>query len=283
MRSILVIVAMLLLVGCAKEASDTAGQPSGNKDTTSPSGDLHINESPVSANVSNAGAMTAGDLAIKTSSIQYYGNVTGFLAEPQAPGSYPGVVLIHEWWGLNDQIKQSAQVLASHGYRVLAVDLYNGKVATQPSDAQKLVGTVTPATSVPNMRAAANYLRSSGSASIGSYGWCFGGGQSLQLALSEEPLDAVVIYYGQLVTEPQKLSSIDAPVLGIFGAQDQSISVSQVQQFNASLSQADVEHDVIIYEGVGHAFANPSGMNYAPVQTADAWNRTLVFLNENLK
>jgi carboxymethylenebutenolidase len=121
------------------------------------------------------------------------------------------------------------------------------------------------------------------SSRIASLGWCFGGGQSLQLALnSEQPLAATVIYYGNLVTDAESLAGIEWPVLGIFGATDQSIPVETVRQFEAALDANEIPNEIHIYEGVGHAFANPSGDNYAPTETVDAWAKTLDFLSGNV-
>jgi carboxymethylenebutenolidase len=120
---------------------------------------------------------------------------------------------------------------------------------------------------------------------IGSLGWCFGGGQSLQLALNTEagyPLAATVIYYGNLVTDAEELAQIQWPVLGIFGDQDESISVADVNRFEQALNSTGVPNEIYVYQGVGHAFANPSGDNYAPVETSDAWQKTLEFLKRNL-
>jgi carboxymethylenebutenolidase len=112
-------------------------------------------------------------------------------------------------------------------------------------------------------------------------GWCFGGGQSLQLALNSEqnPLAATVIYYGNLVNDTNELSKIKWPVLGIFGDQDQSIPVKSVNAFEQALNKTGVTNEIYIYPGVGHAFANPSD-NYAPKEAADAWKKTLAFLNK---
>lgn len=251
---------------------------------TAPSDDgLHIDQLPAEGEEAIASTLARGSFEVVVSEPTYYEGVQGYLAEPSTFGSYPGVILIHEWWGLNDNVKASADALASHGYRVLAVDLYNGDVAQTPQDAQKLVGGVDQEEAVTNMRSAVTFLRESGSEKIGSFGWCFGGKQSLQVALSGEPLDATVIYYGQLENNPDRLSAISWPVLGIFGREDTSIPVSSVEQFDAMLSAEGIEHEVKIYEGVGHAFANPSGKNYAPEQTVDAWEKTLVFLEQSLK
>ncbi|MDP3727057.1 MAG: dienelactone hydrolase family protein [bacterium] len=219
---------------------------------------------------------------IVTEDAGYFENTRGFYAAPKAPGNYPGVVMIHEWWGLNDHIRDMARELARQGYRVLAVDLF-GKVAATPDEARSQVSGLDQAKATENLRAAAAFLRAQGAGKLASLGWCFGGAQSLKLALSGEKLDATVIYYGNLVTDPAELKKITWPVLGIFGATDQSIPVATVNMFRNALSSLGIRQSVHIYPGVGHAFANPSGMNYAPAETKDAWAKTVAFLAEHLK
>jgi carboxymethylenebutenolidase len=231
---------------------------------------------------------------LQSKSVNYYGNSSGYLVYYTGATNtttiqeqkLPAVVMIHEWWGLNDNIKDMANMLAKEGYVVLAVDLY-GEVATDPGRAMELSSSVrnNPEEAVANMQGAVNYLGSLenvNSSRIASLGWCFGGGQSLQLALNseEKPLAASVIYYGNLVTDEQSLSTIKWPILGIFGDQDQSIPVDTVNQFKGALDTVGVTNEIYIYPGVGHAFANPSGDNYAPEETADAWQKTLAFLDK---
>jgi carboxymethylenebutenolidase len=215
--------------------------------------------------------------------LNYYGNANGYFAKPIENGNFPGVIMIHEWWGLNENIKSMADSLASQGYFVLAVDLY-GEVATESSRAGELAGLVrsNPSEAVNNMKAAISYLKQNTDGKIGSLGWCFGGQQSLQISLNES-LDATVIYYGQLVTEETQLSKLNNPVLGIFGEEDGSIPVETVREFENSLNNLGTENDIYIYPGVGHAFANPSGANYAKEETKDAWAKTIEFLEKNLK
>ncbi len=217
--------------------------------------------------------------------IVYFEDVKGYLAKPENPGAYPGVIMIHEWWGLNDNIKQMAENLAMQGYVVLAVDLYNGEVASEPSRAGELAGAVraNPSEALENMKAAVSYLKEmQGVDKLASLGWCFGGQQSLQISLNEK-LDATVIYYGNLVTDKEQLSSLNSPVLGIFGSADSSIPVENVKKFDSVLDELGIENEIYIYPGVGHAFANPSGNNYAPYETQDAWSKTLSFLEANLR
>jgi carboxymethylenebutenolidase len=238
---------------------------------------------------------------LQNQSVNYYGNASGYLVYSTAANisnnattqggvqeqqKLPAVVMIHEWWGLNDNIKDMTDELASEGYVVLAADLFNGEVATDPNRARELSSSVrdNPEQAIANLQSAVQYLASLpnvNSSRIASLGWCFGGGQSLQLALNSEqnPLAATVIYYGNLVNDTNELSKIKWPVLGIFGDQDQSIPVESVNAFEQALNKTGVTNEIYIYPGVGHAFANPSD-NYAPKEAADAWKKTLAFLNK---
>jgi carboxymethylenebutenolidase len=211
-----------------------------------------------------------------------YGPATGYLATARGVDNAPGVVLIHEWWGLNQNIKDTADKLATHGYNVLAVDLYNGQVAQDSSQARELVGSVNQQEALTNLDSAQEYLRSTGSSRIGSWGFCFGGAQSMNLAVSEFAPDASVIYYGTPITAEQELASIRQPLLGIFGSQDSSISVESVQEMDEKLDGI-TNHSVIIYEGANHAFANPSGDRFDEDAASQAWQETLSFLSENLQ
>lgn len=213
-----------------------------------------------------------------------YNEASGFLARPSDNGNYPGIVLIHEWWGLNDNMKDTAKDLASHGYVVLAVDLFEGEVATDAKKAMELVGSFDQEKATSNMNLATEYLiENHNTEKIGSIGWCFGGAQSLNLALNNENMDATVIYYGQLTSDEDLLSSINWPVLGIFGELDQGIPPEQVKKFESSLNDLQIPNEIVIYPGVDHAFANPTGTRYAPVEADDAWNKTLNFLDTILK
>ncbi len=222
---------------------------------------------------------------VKAEEVVYHNDVVGYLAMPEEDGDFPGIVMIHEWWGLNDNIKKMAENYAGQGYVVLAVDLYEGEVAEEPSQAGELAGGVrsNPEPAIENMKSAVSYLKEMQEVpKIASLGWCFGGQQSLQLSLNED-VDSTVIYYGNLVTDQEELSAIENPVLGIFGAEDQSISVDDVNAFDAALDALEIENEIYIYDGVGHAFANPSGNNYAAEETEDAWMKTVDFLEKNLK
>jgi carboxymethylenebutenolidase len=233
--------------------------------------------------IKNVEMLAKDGVSVVGENVNYFNNVKGFYAYPEQEGNYPGVVMIHEWWGLNDNIKDMAKELAKDGYRVLAVDLFS-KVATTPEEARTQTAELDQTKAVENLKAATNFLRQAGASKIASLGWCFGGRQSVELAISGIKLDATVVYYGSgLATTTDRLKPIQWPVLGIFGDKDQSIPVETVRTFEASLNTLGIKNEIHIYPGVGHAFANPSGMNYAPNETKDAWAKTLVFLKENLK
>ena len=228
---------------------------------------------------------------LQNKSVNYYDDSSGYLVFPttvtpeQQQQKLPAVVMIHEWWGINDNIKNMANTLAKEGYVVLAADLYKGEVATDPNRAQELLQSVrsNQDEAIANLQSAVKYLGSLpnvNTSRIASLGWCFGGGQSLQLALNskQQPLAATILYYGTpLVTDKQALSNIKWPILGIFGDQDQAIQVEKVKQFETALNANRIPNEIYIYPGVGHAFANPSGDNYAPKETADAWQKDTLF------
>ena len=249
----------------------------------------------------NSNTLTS-NIQVQNKTVDYFDNTYGYLVYPTMSSidnnkssssnnnTFPAVIMIHENKGLNDNIKNMANLLAKEGYVVLAVDLFNGEVTTNQTRASELSQSVrdNPDVAISNLKGAVKYLTSLpnvNSDKIASLGWCFGGQQSLQLALNSEdhPLSATVIYYGRLVTEPETLSKIKSPVLGIFGDKDESIPVATVEQFEDALTKNGITNEIYIFKGVGHAFANPSGDNYAPNETKNAWQKTLTFLNKYLK
>jgi carboxymethylenebutenolidase len=226
----------------------------------------------------------------KTETVRYKsGNetVSGYLALPEGHGRHPALVVIHEWWGLNDQIKGEARKLASQGYVALAVDLYRGKVATTPEEAHELMRGVPEDRGIRDLKAAFNYLaarRDVEANKIGSVGWCMGGGWSIQLAMNEPKLAACIVNYGSLPTEASSIEKIKAPVLGNFGADDRGITPDSVHAFEGAMKAAGKSVDVKIYDGAGHAFENPNNkQGYRPEATADAWARMTSFLKKTLQ
>lgn len=216
--------------------------------------------------------------------------VTGYLARPvQAERPLPGLLVIHEWWGLNDNVRAMTRRLAAEGYVALAVDLYGGEVAETPERARALVGTVDGARALQNLEGARAHLAARLGATgdredrIGVIGWCFGGGWSLRAALAmPREIDASVVYYGGPVTDRAELAKLEAPLLGIFGAEDGSIPLTAVRELESTLRDLGKTVEIHVYEGAGHAFANPSGTRYHPEAAEAAWRETVDFLSEHL-
>jgi carboxymethylenebutenolidase len=242
---------------------------------------------------SNTNASDEG-LQIKKD-VRYFDGASGYLVYQSTANTgtigkkLPAVIMIHEWWGINDNIRTMASTLVKQtGYTVLAVDLFKNQSTKDPNQAMQLVKTATnnPQTVISNLQAAVKYVSSLpfiNSSKIATIGWCFGGGQSLQLALHSEqhPLVATILYYGTpLITNKQELLKIKWPILGIFGDHDQAIPLSKINSFKSALNNDSITNQIYIYKGLGHAFANPSGTNYAPQQTSDAWEKTLTFLKK---
>lgn len=212
----------------------------------------------------------------------------GYLAQPDTPGPHPGVLLIHEWWGLNDGITQLADALAAEGYVVLAADAYRGETTNLFPRALWLRVTTPQEEIFADVDAAFEHLRALETVDadrVASMGFCFGGGESLQLGMRQgENLALTIIYYGAVVTEPDLLRPLTEGrgVLGVFGEEDQQIFVEDVLEFEAALNTLNIPNEITIYPDVGHAFLNEENYD-EPGAAMDAWQQTLAFLEENLK
>jgi carboxymethylenebutenolidase len=235
----------------------------------------------------------AGILAapsIHTGIVQYKSagqNVKAFLAVSEGRGKHPGILVIHEWWGLVPWVKQQTEKLAAQGYVALAVDLYHGQSTTNPSEARQLMQSLPRTRALQDLEAAFNYVASRPDVErdkIGSIGWCMGGGWSLRLAEHEPKLAACVVNYGELPTSSAEIQAIHAPVLGNFGAEDRGIPPGAVRAFASAMKSDGKQINVKIYAGAGHAFENPNNkQGYRPKAAQDAYRRTLAFLNAELK
>jgi carboxymethylenebutenolidase len=213
--------------------------------------------------------------------------VSGYLALPAGGGKHPALIAIHEWWGLNDWVKDEAQKFAAQGYVVLAVDLYRGKVATTPDEAHELMRGVPDDRGLRDLEAAFAYLASRPAVEAGKIadvGWCMGGGYSIKLAVDQPKLAACIVNYGPLPTDPANIAKIHATVMGNFGADDRGITPASVSAFDAAMKSAGKSADIKIYDGAGHAFENPNNKDgYRPAATADAWTRMTAFLKKTLQ
>jgi len=215
--------------------------------------------------------------------------VTGWLSWPAGKSAtgMPALIVIHEWWGLNDNIRQAAERLAGEGYMTLAVDLYRGQSAENPKDAMLLMKQLNDQGEAgrENLVAAYEYLANVMQADrIGVIGWCLGGRWSLQAALQlPTQLAATVIYYGGVTDDKKQLATLQMPILGLFAGDDPVVPPETVTAFRAALVELGKDADIHIYPEAKHAFANPSGQAYDPAAAEDAWGRTTRFLAEHLQ
>jgi len=213
--------------------------------------------------------------------------VRGYVAAPDGGGKKPAIVVIHEWYGLNDFAKRKADAFAKEGYVALAVDLYRGKVATDADTAHQLMRGLPEDRAVRDMKAGVAYLRTRPDvdpAKIGAVGWCMGGGYALALALAEPTLAGTAIYYGHLVTEPATIASLKVPLVGNFGGQDQGIPPESVREFETAAKKAGKSVDFKIYPDAGHAFASSTDPKvYRPEDAKDADARAEAFFARVLK
>lgn len=214
------------------------------------------------------------------------GTAHALLYLPQGNGSHPALVVIHEWWGLNDWIKQEASGYAAQGYVALAVDLYHGKIADNPETAHELMRGLPQDQGVRDLTAAVKYLEGRKDVKrgrIGAVGWCMGGGFALQLAIAAPDLKAVAVNYGALATEKSDLAKIHAAVLGNFGGKDQGIPPEAVHAFESTMKGLGKPVDAKVYPDAGHAFENPNNKRgYRPEDALDAMGRMERFFRQQL-
>jgi carboxymethylenebutenolidase len=235
-------------------------------------------------------AMTLSAFAADGKPVSYKSGdetVNAVLYTPQGKGPFPALVVIHEWWGLNDWVKEQASKLADQGYVALAIDLYRGKVATTPEEAHEIMRGVPSDRANRDLLAASSFLRSQKNvnpAKVGDIGWCMGGGYALDLAIADPKLKAAVINYGHLASDKATLQKINAAILGIFGGQDRGIPPADVNKFEADLKALGKPVEIKIFPDAGHAFENPNNkQGYRADDAKQAWELTTAFLAKYLK
>lgn len=223
--------------------------------------------------------------------LQYYAGhpeTVGYLAVPDGEGPFPALIIIHEWNGLVDRVRQVADDFAAEGYVTLAADLYSSRTGTNPEENMVLVqearGDMDQV--IANLNAASAYLRGRPDVTgrVGAMGWCFGGGIALAYGLDGDDHEATAIFYGALSDDPEVLATLNHEVYGSFGVLDSGPSPEQVSAFEAALQQAGIEHDLHVYDGVGHAFwlqveAEPEARTEPSL---DAWQRLKAYLGRTL-
>jgi carboxymethylenebutenolidase len=212
----------------------------------------------------------------------------GYLAMPEGEGTFPAVLMVHEWWGLNAELTEMADRLAEKGYVVLAPDTYRGATTRSVPSALYLRLTVPTNRVDEDMWAAYHHLTSLpevDTSRIAIIGFCYGGGVAMRHAIANSEIVTVVNLYGSTIQEADAFGALlehDSPVLGIFGAEDAQISVEEVKGFEAALNTAGIENIITIYDGVGHAFVNPTTIDAGGAE-AEAWTQILAFLDSQLK
>lgn len=244
----------------------------------------HKHDSPVTTKA----AMRAPESDTRSSEV-IYGQTgeqqhKGYLSQPENKKVKSGLIVIHEWWGLNEDIHLMADQLAGLGYHSLAVDLYDGKSADGVREAFQLSTGLSKNedAALANLKEAYDYLTDElGVEKVGIIGWCLGGKWSLRgsLMLPNE-IDATVIYYGSLIDDRAKLATLEMPIIGFIGTKDRLHK--QFIQFDEDLKALNKDYSVHVYEGAKHAFANASGMAYEAEAAEDSWEKTVAFLAKHL-
>jgi carboxymethylenebutenolidase len=208
--------------------------------------------------------------------------IKAFLAEPEGKGPFPGIVVIQEWWGLNDWIKENAKRLAAQGYVALAPDLYRGKVTDDPIVARQLLTGLPRDRAIRDLKATADALATRDNVRkdrLGCIGWCMGGGYALQLALHDPEIRACVMCYGPVVTDSESLQPLHATILGIYGEQDKGIPAKNVRAFEDALKKDGKKVAGIHFYEAGHGFMRPmngpgkKNPEYRESAAQDAWQQ----------
>lgn len=251
------------------------------------------NRIPLLLGIVLASALGQGTRAAEVTSamVQFPGGsgpIAGYLARPDGNGPFPAVIMIHEWWGLTDWIKENAGRLAGQGYVVLAVDLYGGKVTADAGEAHELMRALDDGEALADLKGAVAYLTGQDfvkkAEPLAAIGWCMGGKFARLIAQESASVGPTVICYGSVATEANQIEKLKGkPILGIFGADDRGIPVDKVRQFEQALKAQGNAVVMHIYEGAGHGFMRPGGPQHAAVQTADAWSQVEQFLAKTLK
>jgi carboxymethylenebutenolidase len=268
----------LLITGCGSESVRAASEDSGETEVLS-------QESEIPQAILGKGAPPRGE------SLAYFEAdpaTNGYVVAPEGEGPFPAVILIHEWNGLVDRVRQVADALADEGYVALAADMYSGRTGSNRDENVSLMqeAQADPDRIIANLDAAVGYLRSRPDVTgkVAAMGWCFGGGVALSFALGGVNHEGTAIFYGRLIEDPDVLSSIDHPVYGTFAELDGGIPPEQVHRFAEALRSVGVENDIHIYDDVNHGFwlwvdRDPET---ATEPAADAWTRLKAYLGRVL-
>ncbi|MCL4509759.1 MAG: dienelactone hydrolase family protein [Bacteroidetes bacterium] len=213
--------------------------------------------------------------------------VSAYLAMPSSGGKHPALIVIHEWWGLTDWIRENAREFARKGYVALAIDLYRGGLTSNPQEAYKLMMSVPKERAVTDLKSAFGYLSTMdnvNSSQIGVIGWCMGGSYSFQAAVNLPKLAACVIDYGKVDASKSSVDKIGCPVLCNFAEKDKTYTPDMAKEFTSAMKANGKQVELHIYPGVDHAFMNPNNtFGYNEAQSEIAWKNIYAFLDKHLK
>jgi carboxymethylenebutenolidase len=279
----------LAALACGAPADETA-PASGEEAASISSGEPRVPDAPTAAGQLPPAIVGQGG-ALQGANVQYLTtdpSTVGYLAVPDGPGPFPALVIIHEWNGLVDRVRQVADDFAAEGYVTLAVDLFSGRTGSNPEENMALVQAVRAdmPKAVANMNAAMAFLkdRPDVTGRVGAMGWCFGGGIALSFGLDGDQHEATAIFYGALVDDPAVLERMDHEVYGTFARLDTGPSPEQVEAFERAARAAGIENDLHIYDDVGHGFwlriEEDPAVRTAPA--LDAWTRLKAYLERTL-
>ena len=277
---VVVVLSSLLLHGCGSDqtgdASHSQTGAAGTQSSANNRGDIRVDAQEREVIAESMPYAEVGDELV-------YGY---FVAPADMFEPLPAVIMIHEWWGLDDNVRAKADRLAAAGYIVFAVDLFGGKTATTPSEARALMLSVVedPESASEKLRSAYQFVSEiAGAPAVATLGWRFGGTWALNTALLlPDDIAAVVVYYAQVTSDEAKLGLISAPVLGLFAGDDASVNRASVEAFRAALQRLEKDFDIHIYDGVRQGFENEDATNYDRNAADDAWQRTIEFLQRHL-
>jgi carboxymethylenebutenolidase len=273
------IAGLIGLAGCATNGADDELEMTMKE---------HGNDSPVASALTSyepAQPVTGEAVVYTTADGQ---DINGWLAKPaNADGPLPGLIVIHEWWGLNDNVRKAAERLAGEGYIALAVDLHKGKAAATPKEAMQMARVLgeNEEPALANLADAHAYLvNEAGATKVATIGWCQGGRWSMAATLAmPEKIAATVVYYGRVPDNREGVAVIQNPVLGVFAGEDFIVPPQLAYKFATAMEQEKKDLEFYMYRDAAHAFSNPSGQDYNAEAAADAWVRTTAFLARNLK
>lgn len=277
---VVAVLSSLLLHGCGSDQTGESSRSRTEAAATRPSannrGDIQVDAQERAVISENMPYAEVGDELV-------YGY---FVAPADMFEPLPAVIMIHEWWGLDQNVRAKADRLAAAGYIVFAIDLFGGKTATTPSAARALMLSVVedPESASEKLRSAYQFVsETAGAPAVATLGWRFGGTWALNTALLlPDDIAAVVIYYAQVTSDEAKLGPMSAPVLGLFAGDDASVNRDSVEAFQGALQRLRKNYDIHIYDGVRQGFVNEDATNYDRDAADDAWQRTIEFLQRHL-